>query len=216
MALDRAEKQSASPAMFRSARLDRLTRTHPAVPVLLYGPIALILAIGSIVAAGWRAGAFILMGYLVWTLSEYWLHRIAFHHVPPGRWGHRLHWMIHGVHHDHPNDARRLVFPPVVSLPVAAAAAWAFQAVLGTQGGGAAAAGFAIGYVVYDTLHHHLHHRRPTTRLGRALRRRHMQHHFRDDSRGFGVSCPYWDYIFGTAHTGRSQPSSASPATPVS
>ena len=26
-----------------------------------------------------------------------------------------------------------------------------------------------------------------------------MRHHFQDDERGFGVSAPYWDRVFGTA-----------------
>jgi dihydroceramide fatty acyl 2-hydroxylase len=30
-----------------------------------------------------------------------------------------------------------------------------------------------------------------------------MRHHFQDDTRGFGVSAPWWDYAFGTAPRGR-------------
>jgi sterol desaturase/sphingolipid hydroxylase (fatty acid hydroxylase superfamily) len=26
-----------------------------------------------------------------------------------------------------------------------------------------------------------------------------MRHHFQDDTRGFGISAPYWDEIFGTS-----------------
>ena len=26
-----------------------------------------------------------------------------------------------------------------------------------------------------------------------------MRHHFQDDERGFGISAPYWDMVFGTA-----------------
>jgi sterol desaturase/sphingolipid hydroxylase (fatty acid hydroxylase superfamily) len=26
-----------------------------------------------------------------------------------------------------------------------------------------------------------------------------MRHHFQDDTRGFGVSAPWWDHVFGTA-----------------
>jgi sterol desaturase/sphingolipid hydroxylase (fatty acid hydroxylase superfamily) len=203
MALDPvrgADALRATPALFASPRLDRLTRAHPAVPALLHGPVAVALTTGGVVSGGWiTTAAFVLAGYLVWTLTEYWLHRVVFHHVPPGRWGQRLQWTVHGVHHEHPNDSLRLVFPPVVSLPVAVVVVLGTHAALGPQRGYAAAAGFVIGYVVYDTLHHHLHRRRPTTRLGRHLRRRHMQHHFRDDSTGFGVSCPYWDHLFGTA-----------------
>ena len=46
--------------------------------------------------------------------------------------------------------------------------------------------GFLAGYLIYDELHYHLHHRPPTTRLGRGLRELHMRHHFQDDERGFG------------------------------
>ena len=41
-------------------------------------------------------------GWLFWTLTEYWLHRLVFHFEPESGPGARLHWIIHGVHHDHP------------------------------------------------------------------------------------------------------------------
>jgi sterol desaturase/sphingolipid hydroxylase (fatty acid hydroxylase superfamily) len=31
------------------------------------------------------------------------------------------------------------------------------------------------------------------------LRERHMRHHFQDDTRGFGISAPYWDEVFRTS-----------------
>jgi dihydroceramide fatty acyl 2-hydroxylase len=31
------------------------------------------------------------------------------------------------------------------------------------------------------------------------LRERHMRHHFQDETRGFGISAPYWDEVFGTS-----------------
>ena len=62
----------------------------------------------------WIAG-----GWVFWTLTEYWLHRIVFHFEPEDGIGARLHWIIHGVHHDHPNDPMRLVMPPSVSVPLA-------------------------------------------------------------------------------------------------
>ena len=55
----------------------------------------------------------------MWTLSEYWLHRVVFHFEPEQGLGAQLHWMIHGVHHDHPNDPMRLVMPPSASVPLA-------------------------------------------------------------------------------------------------
>ena len=48
-------------------------------------------------------------------------------------------------------------------------------------------------------MHYYLHHFRPRGRLGRMLRERHMRHHFQDDTRGFGISAPYWDEVFRTS-----------------
>ena len=59
-------------------------------------------------------------------------------------------------------------------------------------------AGFLSGYLVYDMVHYHLHHHAPSTRLGRWLRELHMRHHFQDDTRGFGISAPFWDAVFRT------------------
>ena len=137
-------------------------------------------------------------GWALWTLVEYWTHRTVFHFEPEGGLGARLHWMIHGVHHDHPNDPRRLVLPPVVSVPFAVAFLALFVSLLGRPEGAAVCAGFYCGYLTYDMLHFALHHRRPRSRLGRLLYELHMRHHFEDEQRGFGVSAPWWDMIFAT------------------
>jgi sterol desaturase/sphingolipid hydroxylase (fatty acid hydroxylase superfamily) len=141
----------------------------------------------------------LLLGYVVWTLTEYWLHRIVFHFEPEGGIGARLHWIIHGVHHDHPNDPMRLVMPPSVSVPLSAAFLGLFDFVVGMNWGLGLFSGFIVGYLAYDMLHYHTHHHRPTSRLGRRLRELHMRHHFQDDTTGYGVSAPYWDLVFGTA-----------------
>ena len=41
--MDRTEELRASPPMFYSALLDRFTRVHPAVPVLIYAPVIAVL-----------------------------------------------------------------------------------------------------------------------------------------------------------------------------
>ena len=60
------------------------------------------------------------------------------------------------------------------------------------------ASGFFVGYLVYDMTHYYLHHFKPRTRFGKLMRELHMRHHFQDDTRGFGISAPFWDYVFGT------------------
>ncbi len=47
-----------------------------------------------------------LLGVLIWTLVEYIIHRYVFHYEPKTALGKLLHYIIHGVHHDYPNDAR--------------------------------------------------------------------------------------------------------------
>jgi dihydroceramide fatty acyl 2-hydroxylase len=186
--------------MFDSDILDRLSRVHPMVPLIIFGPaIVVLLVVG---ARGepttLQVVGLVLAGYLFWTLFEYWMHRLVFHFEPEEGIGARIHWIIHGVHHDHPNDPLRLVMPPSVSVPLAAAMYGLFVLVLGLPWANVFTAGFLTGYLAYDMTHYHVHHHRPRTRLGKLVRELHMRHHFQDDTRGFGVSAPFWDYVFRT------------------
>src|ERR671920_943988 len=117
----RTDVLRASPRMFDNELLDKLSRVHPAVPVFIFVP-AIAVLLGFAVDGGMSAvgviGLFV-AGYFFWTLAEYWIHRVIFHFEPEDGIGARLHWIIHGVHHDHPNDPMRLVMPPSVSVPLA-------------------------------------------------------------------------------------------------
>lgn len=202
----RTDVLKASPPMFESKLLDFFSRVHPSVPVIIYVPAIVAMEVWSLskisvlVSIGLFAG-----GYLLWTLFEYWLHRLVFHFEPEKGFGARLHWIIHGVHHDHPNDPLRLVMPPAVSVPLAAIVFVVMWLVVGTSYAPGLAAGFYAGYLVYDMLHYALHHYVPSGRLGRMLRERHMRHHFQDDTKGFGISAPYWDDVFRTSPMSRSK-----------
>ena len=202
-----ADRLQASPPIFPSPALDRLTRAHPATPAVLFLPAVAALAVlgvRGLSLAGVLAAA--AGGYVFWTLCEYWGHRTVFHFEPEQGFGARLHWMIHGVHHDHPNDPRRLVLPPAFSIPLAFLFLGLFVLVLGTPLAWPVAAGFYFGYVIYDTVHFALHHARPKSKLGRRLRELHMRHHFEDHERGFGVSAPWWDIVFRTRPRRRATP----------
>jgi len=195
----RTEQLKASPPMFRTPALDRLTRVHPAVPVLIFLPAIVLLFVTGAGRLGLlEALAYALGGYAFWTLTEYWLHRVVFHFEPEEGLGARLHWMIHGVHHDHPNDPLRLVMPPSASVPLALLFYGLFVLALGPEAATGFGAGFLAGYLAYDMIHYHVHHHRPTTWAGRKLRELHMRHHFQDDETGFGVSAPWWDVVFRT------------------
>ncbi|MHB1537755.1 MAG: sterol desaturase family protein [Solirubrobacteraceae bacterium] len=196
----RTESLRASPPMFESRLLDFFSRVHPAVPAVIFLPIILGTAIWGLakVSIGISVALFAI-GYFIWSLFEYWLHRLVFHFEPEDGVGARLHWMIHGIHHDHPNDPMRLVMPPAVSVPLAALVFVILYFAAGSAYAPGLAAGFYAGYLAYDILHYWLHHSVPSGPIGRALRERHMRHHFQDDARGFGISAPYWDDVFRTS-----------------
>jgi sterol desaturase/sphingolipid hydroxylase (fatty acid hydroxylase superfamily) len=186
--------------MFSTPWLDRFTRVHWSVPVVMYAPvIAVFLALGISEVGILGSLALVVGGYAAWTLTEYWLHRVVFHFEPERGIGARLHWMIHGVHHDHPNDPMRLVMPPAASLPLATIFVVVFWLVLGGNWWLPFSAGFIGGYLAYDMIHYYSHHAVPRSRIAKKLRELHMRHHFQDHERGFGVSAPYWDHVFGTA-----------------
>jgi dihydroceramide fatty acyl 2-hydroxylase len=192
--------------MFESDLLDKLSRVHPAVPVIIFVPAIGILASFAFAKVWWPTAILLLaLGYGFWTLTEYWIHRAIFHFEPEDGIGARFHWIIHGVHHDHPNDPLRLVMPPSVSVPLSSLFCLGFWAVLGTPHWYAFGAGFLAGYLIYDMTHYYLHHHKPRTRFGRWLRELHMRHHFQDDTTGFGISAPYWDRAFGTYSERRSR-----------
>jgi dihydroceramide fatty acyl 2-hydroxylase len=206
--VNRSDVLRASPPMFESRLLDFFSRVHPAVPPLIFVPAIVVMVAWSLAQVSAAATIGLAVGgYAMWTLFEYWLHRIVFHFEPDAGIGARLHWIIHGIHHEHPNDPLRLVMPPAVSIPLAALVFGVLYLVFGERYAPGLGAGFFAGYVVYDMLHYYLHHFVPHGRLGRMLRERHMRHHFQDDTRGFGISAPYWDEVFRTSPRSHSDPS---------
>ncbi len=205
--VSRTDVLRASPPMFESRLLDALSRVHPSVPMLIFLPAIALMAAWSLSEISLLGSAgLIVAGYAIWTLFEYWLHRLVFHFEPADGLGARLHWIIHGVHHDHPNDPMRLVMPPAVSVPLGAGVFGLMYLIAGHRYAPALGAGFFAGYLVYDMLHYYLHHFTPHGRVGRILRERHMRHHFQDDTKGFGISAPYWDEVFRTSSRGPRSP----------
>ena len=80
--------------MFDSDVLDRLSRVHPAVPVVLFVPaIAILLELGAPKLPAADVAGLLVAGYLFWTLTEYWMHRLVFHFEPETGLGARLHWI---------------------------------------------------------------------------------------------------------------------------
>ena len=187
--------------MFASDFIERFSRIHPATPFVVYLPLIAYFVyrivrrgdLGALPVVGMIAG-----GVLVWSLTEYVLHRYVFHFIRDASWTKRLHFLIHGVHHDFPNDGDRLVMPLAASLPMAVLFYGLFVGLGGPRFGDPLYIGFAIGYLLYDGTHYAVHHFRQTTRVGKFLKKHHMMHHHGDHTGGFGVSSPLWDLAFST------------------
>lgn len=204
--------------LFRSAFLESLTRVHPAVVVVVWGPV-----IGWFVLDAWlsreqtgmTAGRLLtahFAGLFVWTLVEYVLHRFVFHFSPkhPPAWLHRLIFLFHGVHHVQPWDKTRLVMPPGVSIPLALAFyalfAWGLGDVCAAPGWVSPMFGaFLAGYLAYDLLHYATHHLPMNSAAGRWLKRHHLLHHHTTPDERFGVSTPLWDVILRTLPRGEGE-----------
>jgi len=131
-------------------------------------------------------------GLAAWTLIEYLLHRVLFHHAP-------ILSRVHELHHNSPQD---LIGTPgwVSALVGLILVASPICFMLGFNIGIPATTGLATGYLCYVFVHYATHHRHPrrNSYLYRA-RVRHAHHHYFSHSGNFGVTTSVWDHVFGTA-----------------
>jgi len=186
--------------MFQSDFMEFFSRVHPVTPLILYLPVVgymLYVSLWQRQLPTMAVVALFLLGVLLWTLTEYLIHRYIFHYEPKTRVGKRLHYVIHGVHHDYPNDARRLVMPPSISVPLAFLFYAIFLLIFGRVTP-AVFAGLVFGYVCYDMLHYATHHFAMKRGAWLWLKQYHLRHHYKDDHVGYGISSPLWDYVFRT------------------
>jgi sterol desaturase/sphingolipid hydroxylase (fatty acid hydroxylase superfamily) len=186
--------------MFENDLFEFFSHIPPWQPPAIYLPV-LAWCTWSAFSLGMSFAVFLAMffvGVLNWSLMEYWLHRLVFHYQADTKLGRRFFWILHGVHHDWPNDKLRLVFPPAVSIPLAVLFFYLYSAIFGETLRYAVFTGLVFGYLSYDMIHYYVHHFAPKNRIGKFLRRYHLAHHFKDGDTGFGVSSPMWDYVFGT------------------
>jgi len=186
--------------MFQNNFLEFFSHVHPSIPAIIYLPVIALMFYRSVTAGlslSYVLPLFVL-GILVWSLTEYFLHRFVFHFVPKSNWGKQIHFMFHGVHHDYPSDSTRLVMPPIISVPLAILFYFVFTNILGAHYLPPFFAGFIVGYLTYDLTHYAVHHFSLHGKFGLYLKQHHMRHHFMDPDNNFGVSSPLWDFVFGT------------------
>jgi 4-hydroxysphinganine ceramide fatty acyl 2-hydroxylase len=187
--------------MFDNKFLEKFTRVHFTVPLFLYVPVIIYFLYRSIFIFELpflSISGFFICGLVVWTLTEYLLHRFVFHWELPGELGKKIHFIFHGVHHDYPSDSKRLVMVPGVSIPLASLFYFLFYELLGASNVNPFFIGFLVGYLFYDMAHYAVHHFNMKSNFWLALKHHHMIHHYSDEHNGFGVSSKFWDLIFRT------------------
>jgi cyclopropane-fatty-acyl-phospholipid synthase len=146
-------------------------------------------------------------GALAWTLVEYLLHRFVLHGLPPFNAWHAKHHHRPGALIGSPTVLSVSLFLVFVALP-----AWLL---IGEWPACALGFGLVTGYLGYGLTHHATHHVVfPALMRSDWLARRrrwHALHHVssrRADAADpgqkkggpYGVSCSFWDRVFGTSN----------------
>lgn len=185
--------------MFKSDFLEGLSKVHFTVPLFIFVPV-IAFCIYKDFQNAMGAITFIwlfVLGLFIWSLTEYVMHRYIFHYMPKDKpWALRLHFIFHGVHHDYPSDAKRLVLPPSVSIPLATLFFLMFYALLPENYIFGFFRGFIFGYLIYDETHYAIHHFNFKGSIWKNIKQHHMLHHYQDPDKGYGVSSPFWDRVF--------------------
>jgi sterol desaturase/sphingolipid hydroxylase (fatty acid hydroxylase superfamily) len=187
--------------MFKNDFLESLSKVHFTVPLYIYLPVVgyfLYRSIFEFQMSFRTIIALVFIGIFVWTFTEYTLHRFIFHFPAKSKFGERIHFIFHGVHHDYPSDSKRLVMPPSVSIPLAGLFYYLFYLLFGNVLVAPFFVGFIVGYLFYDMTHYAVHHFNIHNKFWLAIKKHHIRHHYENPALGFGVSSPLWDEIIGT------------------
>jgi sterol desaturase/sphingolipid hydroxylase (fatty acid hydroxylase superfamily) len=196
-----AKRTEPSVRLFQNDLLEALTHVHPIVPLLFWGPVVAFLLWRSVAVHDLPVSGLAAIGVLalvVWTLTEYCLHRFVFHFPAQGRIGKYLVFMFHGVHHAAPRDKTRLVMPPAGGILLLIVLYQIFRLAVPAPWVEPFLAFFIIGYLAYDYIHYATHHFAMRSPLLHFLKVYHLQHHYGAKGVRFGVSSPLWDRVFGT------------------
>ena len=156
--------------------------------------IAGLASFGSMLPTWLKRGEWVLyasLGFVLWTLLEYAIHRWLYHHVPYFK-------DIHEAHHAEPNAY--IGAPATVGIALIFAIFFAPLATFNVVAASGLTAGVLMGYLAYMILHHAAHYWTlpPGSWLYQA-RRHHALHHYSSQASNFGIITSFWDHVFGTA-----------------
>lgn len=200
-------KNKGQATLFRSRQLEALTKTTPQVIFSIYIPLIFAMVSYSILEL--NISWFLVIGYyffgmFFWTFFEYIMHRFVFHIHSDKPRVQKVIYTAHGVHHEYPRDKDRLFLPPFPSLIVASIIFSLFHLAMRANAF-IFFPGFVSGYLIYGSMHYAIHAMAPPFKFMKSWWRYHHLHHYKNDEKGFGVSSPLWDHVFGTVpqYTGK-------------
>ncbi|MEO9485211.1 MAG: sterol desaturase family protein [Ekhidna sp.] len=186
--------------LFNNKLLEKMTRTHIAVPLIFFSVVSIGLmfyGLHNSFINGWNASLLFPLGFLLFTLVEYLMHRFLFHLPIETEGAKKFTYTIHGVHHDYPKDKDRLAMPIPLSALLSVGFFFLFELFLGNLVF-AFLPGFLIGYATYLWIHYMVHAFNPPKNFWKTLWVNHAIHHYKNPEKAFGVSSPLWDVIFRT------------------
>jgi sterol desaturase/sphingolipid hydroxylase (fatty acid hydroxylase superfamily) len=186
--------------LFKNPVLERLSRTHISVPLVIFFSYASALLYWSINHTSLSILATVAMfmiGIIAFTWVEYMVHRYLFHMGADTEQRAKVQYTLHGVHHEFPKDKERLAMPPIVSITISTLLLFLFRLVLGDLVF-SFLPGFLTGYAAYLSIHYMVHSFQPPKNFFKILWVNHSIHHYKNGEEVFGVSSPLWDYIYGT------------------
>jgi len=190
--------------LFKSQFLERLTRTHIAIPITIFVVYAVSLLTYSIYTVQslsiQQTVMFFFVGLFFFTLVEYVMHRYLFHIGTGTKKREKFQYTLHGVHHEYPKDKERLAMPPVMSITISTLLLFLFKFIIGDIVF-AFLPGFLVGYAFYLVMHYIQHIFKAPKGFFNSWWANHAVHHYKDQTKAYGVTSPFWDYVFGTMPT---------------
>ena len=193
-------KATGQKKVFKYKGLEVFTKTHSYIPVSLFiiaGIVLTVYAFNNQILTIPELLISYLAGLIMFTFVEYMMHRYVFHMALTTSIRKKTQYLFHGVHHEYPRDKDRLAMPPLASIALALIIFGLMNLVLGRWSYGFVA-GFLNGYALYLFVHYIVHAwKMPQNKL-KTLWLFHNIHHYQDETVAFGVSSPFWDYVFGT------------------
>lgn len=194
--------------LFKNPILEKLSRTHISVPLIiffLYASALLYWSITHTSLSTLTTTVMFFLGVLAFTWVEYNVHRYVFHMGVYTKFREKMQYTLHGVHHEFPKDKDRLAMPPLLSITIATVLLLLLRIIIGDFVF-SFLPGFLVGYSAYLSVHYMVHAYSPPKNIFKALWVNHSVHHYKDGEYIFGVSSPLWDYIYGTMTDGRDKP----------